>query len=92
MNGALDELPIEVQQGGIVTRYAEWGDMAVRFARVPAGTDMGPVLEGLPGGRMRVRAYAPPSLTMLWAWRASPPVYSSYTQTEVSSAVSVLMA
>jgi hypothetical protein len=51
MNGALDELPIEVQQGGIVTRSAEWGDMAVRFARVPAGTDMGPVLEGLPGDR-----------------------------------------
>ena len=51
MNGTLDELPIEVQQGGIVTRYAEWGDMAVRFARVPAGTDMSPVLEGLPGDR-----------------------------------------
>ncbi len=51
MNGALDELPIEVQQGDIVTRYAEWGDMAVRFARVPAGTDMSPVLEGLPGDR-----------------------------------------
>jgi hypothetical protein len=51
MNGALDELPLEVQQGDIVTRYTEWGDMGVRFARVPAGTDMGPVLEGLPGDR-----------------------------------------
>jgi hypothetical protein len=51
MNGTLDELPIEVRQGDIVTRYAEWGDMAVRFARVPAGTDMSPVLEGLPGDR-----------------------------------------
>jgi hypothetical protein len=51
MNGALDELPIEVRAGELVTRYAEWGEMAVRFARVPAGTDMGPVLEGLPGDR-----------------------------------------
>ena len=51
MNGSLDELPLELQQGGIVTRYAEWGDMAVRFARVPGGTDMSPVLEGLPGDR-----------------------------------------
>lgn len=51
MNGTLDELPIELELGAIVTRYLEWGDMAVRFARVPAGTDMGPVLEGLPGDR-----------------------------------------
>jgi hypothetical protein len=40
-----------LQQGDLVTRYAEWGDMAVRFARVPAGTDMSPVLAGLPGDR-----------------------------------------
>ena len=51
MNGALDDLPLEIRAGDLVTRYAEWGDMAVRFARVPAGTDMGPVLEGLPGDR-----------------------------------------
>ncbi|MGY1708407.1 hypothetical protein ACI8AC_02740 [Geodermatophilus sp. SYSU D00758] len=51
MNSALDALPIEVQQGPLVTRYAEWGDMAVRFARVPGGTDMGPLLMGLPGDR-----------------------------------------
>lgn len=51
MNGALDDLPLEIRAGELVTRYAEWGEMAVRFARVPAGTDMGPVLEGLPGDR-----------------------------------------
>jgi hypothetical protein len=51
MNGRLDDLPVEVQQGDLVTRYAEWGDMGVRYARVPAGTDMGPVLTGLPGDR-----------------------------------------
>lgn len=51
MKGPLEELPIELEQGDLVTRYAEWGDMAVRYARVPAGTDMGPVLEGLPDDR-----------------------------------------
>ncbi len=51
MNTALEELPIEIDQGELVTRYAEWGDMAIRYATVPAGTDMGPVLEGLPGDR-----------------------------------------
>ena len=31
----IDDLPIEVSQGGLQTRYVEWGDMAVRHARVP---------------------------------------------------------
>lgn len=51
MKKRLDDLPVEIDQGELVTRYAEWGDMAVRYARVPAGTDMSPVLEGLPGDR-----------------------------------------
>ncbi len=51
MKTRLEDLPVEIDQGELVTRYAEWGDMAVRYARVPAGTDMGPVLEGLPGDR-----------------------------------------
>lgn len=51
MKQALDDLPIELEQGELVTRYTEWGDMGVRYARVPAGTDMSPVLEGLPGDR-----------------------------------------
>lgn len=51
MNGPLEGLPIELEQGDLVTRYAEWGEMAVRYARLPAGSDMGPVLEGLPGDR-----------------------------------------
>lgn len=44
-------LPIEIEQGDLVTRYEEWGEMAVRHARVPAGTDFTPVLTGLPGDR-----------------------------------------
>lgn len=51
MKDALENLPIELEQGELVTRYVEWGDMALRYAQVPAGTDMGPVLEGLPGDR-----------------------------------------
>ncbi|MCW2776307.1 MAG: hypothetical protein JWN17_32 [Frankiales bacterium] len=46
-----EDLPLEVQQGELVTRYAEYGDMAIRHATLPAGTDMGPVLQGLPGDR-----------------------------------------
>lgn len=51
MKEALDDLPIELKAGELVTRYVEWGEMGVRYARVPAGTDMGPVLEGLPDDR-----------------------------------------
>ena len=51
MSTPLDKLPVEIDQGELVTRYVEWGDMAVRYARLPGGTDMAPVLEGLPGDR-----------------------------------------
>ncbi|PKV78551.1 cupin domain-containing protein [Nocardia fluminea] len=47
----IEDLPIEVDQGEMQTRYIELGDMAVRHARVPAGTDFGPVLQGLPDDR-----------------------------------------
>lgn len=51
MSTHVDQLPVEVAQGELVTRYVEWGDMAVRYAHLPADTDMGPVLEGLPNDR-----------------------------------------
>lgn len=51
MRAAVDDLPIEVQAGALTLRYAEWGPMAVRHATVPAGSDMAPVLEGLPNDR-----------------------------------------
>jgi hypothetical protein len=44
-------MPVEVSAGDLLTRYLELGDMAIRHASVPAGTDFGPVLEGLPGDR-----------------------------------------
>lgn len=46
MGFKVDELPIEVQQGDLVTRYREFGDMAIRYAEVPAGVDFAAVLKG----------------------------------------------
>ena len=51
MGTKIDDLPLELEAGDLVTRYGEFGDMAIRHARVPAGTDMTPVLEGLAGDR-----------------------------------------
>lgn len=51
MKDRLEDLPLEVTHGELVTRYVEWGPMAVRYVRLPAGTDMTPVLEGLPDDR-----------------------------------------
>ena len=45
------DMPVEVAQGDLETRYLELGDMAIRHARVPDGTDFGPVLQGLPNDR-----------------------------------------
>lgn len=47
----IHDLPLEIAAGDLVTRYAEYGEMAIRHATVPAGTDMTPVLQGLPGDR-----------------------------------------
>jgi hypothetical protein len=51
MHTAVPELPVELAAGDLVTRYTEYGDMAIRHATVPPGTDMTPVLQGLPGDR-----------------------------------------
>lgn len=51
MGTRIDELPIELDQGALQTRYIEHGEMAIRHACVPAGTDMAPVLKGLPNDR-----------------------------------------
>jgi len=51
MGTAIKDLDIELAAGELETRYVEKGDMAIRHARVPAGTDFTPVLQGLPGDR-----------------------------------------
>ena len=47
----VNDMPVEVSAGDLQTRYLELGEMAIRHARVPAGTDFGPVLTGLPDDR-----------------------------------------
>ncbi len=44
-------MPLEIDAGELQTRYAEFGDMAIRHARVPAGADMSALLTGLPDDR-----------------------------------------
>ncbi len=51
MATSVDALPVEIDNGDLQTRYVELGGMAIRHARVPAGADMGPLLQGLPGDR-----------------------------------------
>lgn len=51
MSTAIHDMPVEVAQGDLETRYLELGDMAVRHLSVPPGTDFGSVLKGLPGDR-----------------------------------------
>lgn len=51
MNRRFEDLPAELSAGELETRYVEWGEMAIRYMRIPAGTDMAPVLEGLPDDR-----------------------------------------
>lgn len=51
MATAINDLSIELSAGELETRYVEMGEMAIRHARVPAGTDLTPVLKGLPGDR-----------------------------------------
>ena len=48
---SVQSMPVEVAQGDLVTRYLELGEMAIRHCSLPAGTDMGPVLQGLPSDR-----------------------------------------
>jgi hypothetical protein len=47
----IDEMPVEIDNGELQTRYLELDDMAIRHARVPAGADMSPLLRGLPNDR-----------------------------------------
>lgn len=44
----VDDMPVELSAGDLETRIVEAGDMAIRWAKVPAGSDMAPLLVGLP--------------------------------------------
>lgn len=49
MRASENELAIELETGGIVTRGEEWGGQLVRHLTLPAGADFTPLFKGLPG-------------------------------------------
>lgn len=51
MRATIDEIPVEMDVDGILTRGIEWGDQLVRWIRLPAGVDLTPLFVGLPGDR-----------------------------------------
>jgi hypothetical protein len=68
MRATKHEMPVVVDAGEATVRAAEWEGMRAVVVSVPAGTDFGPLLKGLPGdlcpcphwgyvvkGRLRIR-------------------------------------
>jgi hypothetical protein len=51
MRAAKNELPMLVQAGPASVRGADWDGMRAVVISVPAGTDFGPLLKGLPDDR-----------------------------------------
>lgn len=50
MEATKEQLPVIMEGNGTSVRAVEdWGGMAAAFFELPAGTDLGPLLEGLPG-------------------------------------------
>ncbi len=51
MRARFTELPLMLAAGAAQVRGADWGGMRMAVASVPAGTDFGPLLQGLPKDR-----------------------------------------
>ena len=51
MRASKSELPVLVEAGAASVRGADWGGMRAAVVSVPAGTDFGPLLKGLPDDR-----------------------------------------
>lgn len=51
MRASRDELPVLVEAGDASIRGADWEGMRVVLVSVPAGSDFGPLLKGLPNDR-----------------------------------------
>ena len=51
MRASKQELPIMLEAGPSQIRGMDWGAMRVAVVSVPAGTDFGPLLKGLPQDR-----------------------------------------
>ena len=49
MHTSIEQMPIKMEAPGTSIRSVEgWGGMAAAVLELPAGTDLGPMLEGLP--------------------------------------------
>jgi hypothetical protein len=48
MHASKGELPILIEAGAATVRATDWGGMRAVIVSVPAGTDFGPLLSGLP--------------------------------------------
>jgi hypothetical protein len=48
MRWTVDEIPLEMEQGEILTRGVECGELYVRHIKLPGGTDFTPLFVGLP--------------------------------------------
>ena len=76
-------MPVEVSAGDLETRYLELGEMAIRHARVPAGTDFGPCCRDCPTIAAQVRTGAScsrarsRSCTPTALWRSPAPARST---------------
>jgi hypothetical protein len=46
-----EEVPIALELPVATFRVAEWGDIAVAYVKLKAGTDAAPLLQGLPGDK-----------------------------------------
>jgi hypothetical protein len=51
MHATGSKLPLVLSAGEASVRSADWGEMRVALVSVPAGTDFGPLLKGLPDDR-----------------------------------------
>lgn len=49
MRAPISELPLTFEAGPATIRSVDWGGMRLAVVSVPAGTDFGPLLKGLPG-------------------------------------------
>lgn len=51
MHASKDEMAVELEAGDVHTRGEEWGELSIRHCDLPAGTDLRPLLAGLPDDR-----------------------------------------
>ena len=51
MKAGTEDLPVELDHGGVEVRAERWGDMHVGRYSLPPGTDLSPFFAALPDGR-----------------------------------------